>query len=300
MNRDTSVANNLLHPVSKDKTINNKKSKRMKISSIDLRDDALAKALKYYDYETISDVETLVISDGAFEDTSAISHFTKLQNLDIHGGNFSEIDLSQNTALRSISIVGSVLEKITLNCPWLEELVLSDTKLTDLDLSSCESLEEVRVQENELRSITVKAPSLRYLEAGNNEIENIDLSSLSGLECLMLSENKLKQIDLSKNEALTDVELSDNRLEVLTLNAPELTTLSVNDNRLKSLTIEGDCEEFTALEASDNQLTSLDLSPFLELSEVDLESNNLEQLILSNEQDLDVDIDDESVIRYID
>lgn len=101
---------------------------------------------------------------------------------------------------------------------------------------------------------------ITYLAAVSNNLIGIDITKNQTLTTLNLSQNNLSSVDLSSNPALKVLDLSGNQLVSINLSVNSaLETLWVFNNRLKELNVTSN-KELTFLDCSGNELTGLDLS----------------------------------------
>jgi uncharacterized protein YjbI with pentapeptide repeats len=192
----------------------------------------------------------------------------------------------------------------------LEQLSISDTKISSIDLSTLEHLETLSLTNSQLVEVDLSNnKKLTYLDLKQNDIEDLNLSANSELKRLMLQGNALKEIDLSSNTILEEIRLTGNllehivgleqtkNLEILDLGYNELTFLKVGlphlkwlfltQNRLSDIDLKGSTSlEF--LYTTANHLSSLDLSDNKELIYVETSGNQLEQIDLSVNTKLEV------------
>ena len=91
---------------------------------------------------------------------------------------------------------------------------------------------------------------------------------------LHLSNNNLREIDLSKNTALTSLYLSNNNLSAINLNKNKvLTELVMSDNNLREINLSKNID-LTWLTLINNNLSEVDLSKNTALIVIDLGNNN--------------------------
>lgn len=191
--------------------------------------------------------------------------------------------------------------------PTLEGLDISQNGITDLSfLKRYPNLKTVAAAGNDLTDITPLA-KLKNLESLNLDYNNISdisaLTKLSKLKAVSLEHNQLHDISaLSQKEDLTRLFLSNNpnlnlntlkasKLEELTADNsnveslnflkdnPNLTTLSLNGNRLTSLAGVEAAKNLVTLSASQNKITSLDIpAAQSSLKNLNLGENELKNL----------------------
>jgi len=177
-----------------------------------------------------------------------LSSNTLLDTLNILGNRLSSIDLSKNTNLifvdmqsndfsSSSSIVG------LSNATNLKDLDLSHNYLEEFSIHN-ESLEILHMSHNDLKSIdTDGAINLQHVFMPSNQLETVDFSTNISLETLLIAGNKLQHIDLENNTRLTHLYVASNsltRLDVSHNNEledlrvdrnPDLTCVKINDTQ---------------------------------------------------------------------
>ena len=191
--------------------------------------------------------------------------------------------------------------------PTLEGLDISQNGITDLSfLKDYTNLKTVAAAGNDLTDISPLA-KLKNLESLNLDYNNISdisaLTKLPKLKAVSLEHNQLQDVSaLSQKEDLTRLFLSNNpNLNLNTLKAshleeltadnsnvenlnflksnPNLTTLSLNGNRLTSLAGVEAAKNLVTFSASQNKITSLDiLAAQSSLKNLNLAENELKNL----------------------
>ncbi len=191
--------------------------------------------------------------------------------------------------------------------PNLEGLDISQNGITDLSfLKDYPNLKTVAAAGNDLTDISPLA-KLKNLESLNLDYNNISdisaLTKLSKLKAVSLEHNQLQDVSaLSQKEDLTRLFLSNNpNLNLNTLKAshleeltadnsnvenlnflksnPNLTNLSLNGNRLTSLSGVEAAKNLVTLSASQNKITSLDIpAAQSSLKNLNLAENELKNL----------------------
>ena len=141
--------------------------------------------------------------------------------------------------------------------------------------------------------IIVYVPQDKYvtsLESDGQYIDNIDLSALTELRTLTLKRANLTTIDLSYNNKLEKLDLSQNQLRRVDLRGPssyfnksKLSDINVSYNQIDSLlfnTIYG----VTKLNVSHNKLNKLDLKDADNLRMLDISYNKFTRLLLNHSE----------------
>lgn len=136
------------------------------------------------------------------------SNCPKLVQLSIDGAAVSEVDFTNNPALRIIN--------------------LSETRVTSVDLSPCYNLSQFYATHQashngdyKLKSIDVsKNPNLQYLFLTGNLLESLDLSENTVLTDLYVGDNYLTEIDVTPLTRLINLHVEKNLLTFNNLPAP--------------------------------------------------------------------------------
>lgn len=140
-----------------------------------------------------SPVKTLDVSKVTTLTSLSVDNTTQ----SLYAPQLESIDLSSNTELNYLKIVGNATNK---------------GKLAAIDLSSNTKLANVYLQDNALKTATLPAGAeLTFLNLQNNELEALDLSALTSITNAWLENNQLKTLSLGnvtkvckfENNALT-------------------------------------------------------------------------------------------------
>ena len=187
-------------------------------------------------------VTKIVVGDKDITTLEGISYFPNLEELYCQLNDLTELDVSQNPALKTLSCWGTF-------------------RLTSLDVSKNTELTFLDCAANRLTSLDVsKNTVLKTLECGANRLSSLDVSKNTVLKTLKCGENQLSSLDVSKNTALEELSCDQNQLSSLDVSKnTALKKLSCDQNQLSSL----DVSKNTALEelsCKQNQLSSLDVS----------------------------------------
>ncbi|WP_232220024.1 leucine-rich repeat protein [Prevotella falsenii] len=229
-----------------------------------------------------------------------VSHCPMLKVLSCKNGKLAKLDLSNNKELDS------------LNCSYCG--------LTELDLTQCGKLTFVDCDENKITKLDVsKNLLLSYLSANKNQIGSIDVSAQKYLETLSLNgagiatldirnnpylqnmyvnENKLAELDLTKNTNIQELQLAKNNFTSFSLNSSTLKKLYINDNKLKSMTL--DLPELELLCAYNNEMAELDLSKLKNVNTLSLHHNLLSDVNLKPLEELEYIWIDNNKLKSLD
>ena len=181
--------------------------------------------------------------DAGISSLQGIEYLTALETLHVPGNNLTELDVSKNTNLVSLTCDGNSITALTLG---------TNTNLTVLNCSF-----------NLLSVLELSGvPNLTTLDCGDNaDLTSLDVSHNPNLKTLNCSGNNMTSLEISSNGELTSLDCSFNNL----------TELNVTS-----------CEKLELLHCQYNALTSLDLTNNPLLTNVDVSVNKLTSLNLDN------------------
>ncbi len=217
------------------------------------------------------------------ESTNGLEKLTALNYLHVDDNQLTEIDISKNIQLLSLSLSKNQLTNLDVsNNISLTILQADNNQLVDINLNDAIALKRLDIYNNQLTSLDVsKNIALTQLYAYNNQLTKLDVSNNTALTKLYAEVNQLTNIDVSKNIALTDLDVVNNQLTNLDVsNNTALIFLYAGSNQLTNL----DVSKNTALidlYAYDNQLTSLDVSKNTALIYLSAGYNQLTKLDVS-------------------
>uniref|UniRef100_UPI00126A767F leucine-rich repeat domain-containing protein n=1 Tax=Porphyromonas canoris TaxID=36875 RepID=UPI00126A767F len=206
--------------------------------------------------------------------SQTITVYGKVTVLTCSSASLTSLDVSKNTALRS------------LGCYF--------NSLTSLDVSKNTALKTLDCASNSLTSLDVsKNTALTYLECSKNSLTSLDVSKNKALTGLYCYRNSLTSLDVSKNTALTYLDCHSNPLTSLDVSKnTALKELSCSHNKFTSLDVSKNTK-LEQLECYSNRLTSLDVSKNTALRRFSCEGNrSLSSLKISSS------INDKLWVRY--
>tara|TARA_R110002073_G_scaffold279026_1_gene442835 strand:+ start:75005 stop:77668 length:2664 start_codon:yes stop_codon:yes gene_type:complete len=179
-------------------------------------DNTINQQLKYIDAK---DVSTLDVSNKNISSLIGIEAFTSLTTLSCYENSITELDISQNIALKYFYCSNNFLTNLDVtNNVALVNLQCMFNQLVDLDVSNNILLTNLSCNNNQLVDLDVSNnPQLTVLSFQENEVSAIDLTTNSQLMLLYGYMNKLVDLDLSLNDKLIDVRVSYNLLESLNI-----------------------------------------------------------------------------------
>ncbi len=155
------------------------------------------------------------------------------------------------------------------------------TSLSDEQLMSITSLSCSYRDVDDASGID-KLTNLSSLDLSGNQLKQLDISKNLKLKELNVQNNSLTSIDVSSHSLLTSLDLSSNELANLDIhNNINLVELDVSSNGLTALDISYN-SALILLDVSDNQLASLDVSHNTKLEDLSVITNQLKSLNIDN------------------
>lgn len=207
-------------------------------------------------------------SDLPIMSLEGLEYFTGLERIVLQGNEFTEInlsgntaltylDLSSNTYLETVSVKGcsnltaiyvpfdKALQTVDLEgCTSLVTFTGYASGLTSIDVKDCSKLETLTVYSSSIQKVDVSmCPALKVLNAGSSALTSVTLPENSVIESLSLSESsKLTSLDLAKLPLLKSLSISSSAIASLDLaKCPLLETLSMDF-----------CKKITSIDVSKN------------------------------------------------
>jgi Leucine-rich repeat (LRR) protein len=189
------------------------------------------------------------------------------------------VDLSGLDALRELDVSGLQLTHLDLApCPRLERLELTENALRQLDLSANPALRVLDLSANEVMVLDLSNQrDLWFLDATGNELSTLVVPDGHALKVVRCARNQLMVLDLGPSPRLAELNAGRNALVSLTLDAPRLRVLDVQDNQLDTLDLSSS-PTLRRLTVRRNRLASLDLAGLVELRTLDASRNYLDHL----------------------
>ena len=229
----------------------------------------------YTGLDLFTNLETIYIRSGK-NIKCDYKNFTNLKTLSINGTcESNRIDLSGNTKLESFSIDSENLEELVLpeGAP-LKEIWIENTLLKGIDLNSYKGLTKIEIESNELMTELSfqDFPELTELTCSTNlKLNNLNISNCPKLKVLECTFDNYIYEGTSSN--LTNLDISDceNIEEFRCRGNKSLTSLNLSS-----------FPKLTELDCSYNNLTKLDISHCPELTKLSCVENNLTSLDLSS------------------
>lgn len=165
-------------------------------------------ALKYVDGDTARlttidftnnpELEYIDLDNNSLSSITGINNKQKLKTLKLngrYGSGISTIDLSNDTALESLSINQNQLRSLVLDdSVALKTLSANRNKLESISLTHNTGLTSIDLSNNQLESIIIgNNTSLTSLNVSNNSLASIDLSNNTSLESITLFSNNFNK-----------------------------------------------------------------------------------------------------------
>ncbi|WP_420603556.1 hypothetical protein [Flagellimonas sp.] len=206
------------------------------------------------DAEGITELDLSFSGKGTIKDLTGIEGFVNLKQLSAIQQELEQIDLSSNTQLDTLYLMGNYLTSIDVsNNP---NLILLDLKVNSLSsikgLSKTTQLKDLRLSFNSFEEISINNPSLENLLMSHNELTTFDVEGAVNLKNILLRLNKIKELDFSSNIALENVFVDSNKLETI--------NFGTNIN-------------YKYLNLHNNLLSQLDVSDYHELVKITINNN---------------------------
>ena len=219
----------------------------------------------------IDNVKEMVVFGAGISSLKGIEYFTSLEVLYCISNDLTELDVSNNKALRTLSCRDNKLTSLNVRgCENLEELYCYNNQLTTLDVSTNTNLKMLSCYNNQLTTLDVSTnTNLKGLYCNNNGLTALDVNTNTNLEELNCGTNNLTTLNLDSNRKLTSLNCPFNNLTELNVDKnTALESISCFSNRIKKLDVSM-CPNLEGLICTANELTTLDLSNLSRLVSVD-------------------------------
>ncbi|RNA09095.1 leucine-rich repeat-containing 15 [Brachionus plicatilis] len=240
---------------------------------------------------------------NVFQTMKDLSHFSNLNELNIHYNNFSNFEFNFTQSfpnLYNLDISDNFLENVHIESKSLTRLYLNRNRINKLNgkmLDNLTNLGELHLESNLVAQIesSITHHRLYRLYLSSNNLSKIPLSTFCGLKNLhqlRLSNNNLSEIPSStfcglKN--LQELQLSNNNLSEIPSSTfcglKNLRTLRLSNNNLGSINLS--ClENVTSLYLSNVQLNGLideqKIGNLIRVNRLDLSNNYIQEIDFSN------------------
>ncbi|MCH5246139.1 MAG: hypothetical protein J1E84_06730 [Muribaculaceae bacterium] len=180
--------------------------------------------------------------------------------LNIADVSLASIDLTPSEFIKTLSVTGAGLNDIDLSFNRdLQSIDLSNNNLTSVDLTAVRGdfekyyATDINLSNNKLTKLeAVNYDLIKNLNLANNQFAQFDAKYYTALRSFDISGNKLAgELDLSKVERLEELNASNN----------ELTSITVNLDRIKSMNLAKNRLSFATLPMLSSQDVSYEYSP---------------------------------------
>ncbi len=185
-------------------------------------------------------VKTLDLDKNNIADLTGIEGFLSLTKLSASLNDIPSIDLSANTQLDTLYLIGNQLKTVDLsqNTKLLYVNVDSNQLKTLTGISEATKLKWLNASFNYLKAFSIHSEAIETLYISDNDLESFDVDGALNLKNIFIKTNKLTSIDLSTNPLLETLVLSDNQIQEINLeHTPDLTVVYISSNVLTSLDV---------------------------------------------------------------
>ncbi len=216
------------------------------------------------------------------DNVTGIEHFSMLESFYILGCNVEKLDFSWAPRLENLTIVDMpCFSEVNLSQnTQLRSLWIRQTRLRTMDISACTRLDELYCMDSLLKEIDLSNNSkLEYIDLSQNLLTELDVSSCARLKYLTCEENRIEELDVYMCPQLSSLRCADNRIGKLTLN-PEMVYLYVGKNPLPKLDVTS-CTKLRELSFQSELISELDLSNNPELTRLNCNDSGVRVLDLS-------------------
>ena len=228
--------------------------------------------------------------DTTMDDSVVTANISGVTNLDVQNKEIADLTgIEDFVALIELWCAYNLLTSLNVSASTaLTILMCNNNQLTSLDVSSNTALIDVNISKNLLTSFDVtNNTALTHLINHNGKLTSLDVTKNIALIRLVNGGGDLSSagLDISKNTALTSLNLPCNLTSLDVSKNTALITIYAPYNQLTSL----DVSKNTALQnltLHDNQLTSLDVSNNTALIELNVHGNQLTSLDVSSNTNL--------------
>jgi len=201
------------------------------------------------DAEAISVLDlNLSTNFGEITDLTGIEGFLNLKLLSASNQELEHIDLSNNTLLDSLYLLGNKLSSIDLsNNPNLIFVDIQSNQFSSsnsiVGLSNATGLKDLDLSWNYLKEFSIHNESLEVLHISHNDLKSIDTDGLINLQHLFMPSNKLETVDFRTNTSLETLLMAGNKVQYIDLeNNTSLTHLYISSNSLTKLDVSNNGE----------------------------------------------------------
>ena len=238
--------------------------------------------------ELMPNIEVLGIGFTPIKDIRPVLQFKHLKQLWMTKTGVTNYDfLKEIPTLEGLDISQNGITDLSFlkDYPNLKTVAAAGNDLTDISpLANLKNLESLNLDYNNISDISAltKLPKLKAVSLEHNQLHDISaLSQKEDLTRLFLSNNPNLNLNSLKASHLEELTADNSNVENLNFlkSNPNLTTLSLNGNRLTSLAGVEAAKNLVTLSASQNKISSLDIpAAQSSLKNLNLAENELKNL----------------------
>jgi conserved repeat domain len=281
---DVRLKNKLLYSDVTNATAKDVNGNQIKIDANGNNEIEVSEAQAVYQLD-LNVVQTVLAN--TYNSVAGLENFVNLRKLVMHFYYNPSISFAAFPFLEDLSFTGSSqTNSLSLaGIPNLKRLNISDnTYINNLDFSTVPQLEYLKCNFLGLTSLNVSMlTQLKELVCPNNRLTTLNLTGLTQLTKLDCNENRLVSLNLSGNPLLQYVDCSKNYTALTSLNITgltQLTYLNCSYNKIGTLNV-ATSPGLQYLYAQSNDYTSLNLSGFQNLLELDCTQPQYSELFTS-------------------
>lgn len=168
----------------------------------------------------ISGIVTIDLAGLGIADATGLEDFTALEELIIRFNNLTELDVSENTALRDLNATDNQLTDFVVTGSAMKVLNLGQNDFTTIDVASVPNLNQLSIINNQVSQLDLSNnPVLDLLDIQNNPITELDAFTIPIISTIYADNTEITQLDLSSNSELRVFEMRDGILSSLNLNS---------------------------------------------------------------------------------
>ena len=130
----------------------------------------------YVPTTNISSVTTLSLQNNNISDLIGIEDFVALESFNCSFNQVTSVDMTNNTALTSLTCNNNQINSLTVNNPMLQSLVCYNNQLTSLDVSTELLLETINCSNNQISDLDISNNlALTNINCNNNQMVTLDI-----------------------------------------------------------------------------------------------------------------------------
>lgn len=185
----------------------------------------------------------LTANFGDTSDLTGIEGFVNITFLSAANQEIETVDLSFNTQLDTIYLLGNRLKNIDLSKNT--NLIFADLQANQFKdnqlitgLSNATNLKDLDLSWNYLKEFNINNQSLEVLHMSHNDLVSLNTDGATNLQHVLLTSNQLETVDFSTNTFIETLLISDNNLVTLNLQHNiNLSHLYISSNALTSFDV---------------------------------------------------------------